>query len=406
MHMKDTRSELQQQARSRRTITKGAVALAVILVAAILCAFTLTQPGLPTRTFADDGTSTVAANDGTAAQALPSASTVSGTDFLAALDAYVATNPAADEGDYVEIDGNTPSFTVDDATTDAFQSFSQLDWLGRCGTAYACLGPETLPTDVRGDISEIHPSGWVQNFYDFIEGESLYNRSHLIAHCLSGQNANERNLITGTRHLNADAMEPIEAMVLDYIERTSNHVLYRVTPVFERDELVARGVQIEALSMEDGGQGVSLNVFLRNIQPGVAIDYATGDNWADETATNGSWADGTAAAGSWGAGTGSTAAGGWGTGSTAAGGWGTPTAIAGASTLSPISIAAASDQAASSSSDTPATVTYVVNKNTGKFHYPSCSSVSKIKAKNRMDSDQTRDELIAQGYVPCKNCNP
>ena len=382
MHMKDTRSELQQQARGRRSITKGAVALAVILAAAILFAFALAQPGLPTRTFADDGTSTVAANNGTVAQALPSASTVSGTDFLAALDAYVATNPAADEGDYVEIDGNTPSFTVDDATTDAFQSFSQLDRLGRCGTAYACLGPETLPTDARGDISEIHPSGWVQNFYDFIEGESLYNRSHLITHCLSGQDANEQNLITGTRHFNADVMEPIEAMVLDYIERTGNHVLYRVTPVFEGDELVARGVQIEALSMEDGGQGVSLNVFLRNIQPGVAIDYATGNNWADEAATADSWSTSAATSNL------------------------SASASAGTAPLAPISAAATTSQADDTSTDTPATVTYVVNKNTGKFHYPSCSSVPKIKAKNRMDSNQTRDELIAQGYVPCKNCNP
>ena len=382
MHMKDTRSDLQQQARGRRSITKGAVALAVILVAAILCAFTLTQPGLPTRTFADDGTSTAAANDGTAAHALPSASTVSGTDFLTALDAYVAANPTADEGDYVDIDDNTPSFTVDDATTDAFQSYSQLDWLGRCGTAYACLGPETLPTDVRGDISEIHPSGWVQNFYDFIEGESLYNRSHLIAHCLSGQDANEQNLITGTRHFNADVMEPIEAMVLDYIERTGNHVLYRVTPVFEDDELVARGVQIEALSMEDGGQGVSLNVFLRNIQPGVAIDYATGNNWADEAATADSWSTSAATSNL------------------------SASASAGTAPLAPISAAATTSQADDTSTDTPATVTYVVNKNTGKFHYPSCSSVPKIKAKNRMDSNQTRDELIAQGYVPCKNCNP
>ena len=382
MHMKDTRSDLQQQARGRRSITKGAVALAVILVAAILCAFTLTQPGLPTRTFADDGTSTAAANDGTAAHALPSASTVSGTDFLTALDAYVAANPTADEGDYVDIDDNTPSFTVDDATTDAFQSYSQLDWLGRCGTAYACLGPETLPTDVRGDISEIRPSGWVQNFYDFIEGESLYNRSHLIAHCLSGQDANEQNLITGTRHFNADVMEPIEAMVLDYIERTGNHVLYRVTPVFEDDELVARGVQIEALSMEDGGQGVSLNVFLRNIQPGVAIDYATGNNWADEAATADSWSTSAATSNL------------------------SASASAGTAPLAPISAAATTSQADDTSTDTPATVTYVVNKNTGKFHYPSCSSVPKIKAKNRMDSNQTRDELIAQGYVPCKNCNP
>ena len=395
MHMKVTESESQQQARGRRSITNGMMALAVILVTAILFVFTIAQPGLPTRTFADDGTSTAAANDGTAAQTLPSASTVSGTDFLAALDAYVVTNPAANEGDYVEIDDNTPSFTVDDATTDAFQSFSPLDWLGRCGTAYACLGPETLPTDVRGDISEIRPSGWVQNFYDFIEGESLYNRSHLIAHCLSGQDANEQNLITGTRHFNADVMEPIEAMVLDYIERTGNHVLYRVTPVFEGDELVARGVQIEALSMEDGGQSVSLNVFLRNIQPGVAIDYATGNNWEDEAATADSWST-SAATSSLSA---SAAVG------AAATGLNMPTA-ADAAALPAISTASTDDQAADSQTGTPSTVTYVVNKNTGKFHYPSCSSVPKIKAKNRMDSNQTRDELIAQGYVPCKNCNP
>ena len=385
MHMTVTENESQQSERGSRPITNGAIALAIILVAAFLVAFAFAQPSLSAKAFADDGTAVAATSvsEETTAPALPSASTVSGTDFLAALDAYVAANPMADAGDYVEIDGNTPSFTVDDATTDAFQSFSQLDRLGRCGTAYACLGPETLPTDVRGDISEIHPSGWVQNFYDFIEGESLYNRSHLIAHCLSGQDANEQNLITGTHHFNADVMEPIEAMVLNYIEQTGNHVLYRVTPVFEGDELVARGVQIEALSMEDGGQGVSLNVFLRNIQPGVAIDYATGNNWADEAATAGSWSA-----------------------SATASGWNTGSAAAGAAPLVPISAAATTSQADDASTDTPATVTYVVNKNTGKFHYPSCSSVPKIKAKNRMDSNQTRDELIAQGYVPCKNCNP
>ena len=144
---------------------KGMIALAVILVAAVLFTLTLARPGLSTRIFADDETSAATtANQGADASALPSASTVSGTDFLVALDAYVAANPTADEGDYVEINDNTPSFTVDNATTDAFQSFSQLDRLGRCGTACACLGPETLPTDARGDISEIHPSGWVQNF--------------------------------------------------------------------------------------------------------------------------------------------------------------------------------------------------------------------------------------------------
>ena len=386
MHMNATENESRQHAKGIRSIINGPAAFAVTVVAVVIFTLALTQPSLSAGAFADEGTTLTAAapSEEAAAQALPSASTVSGADFLAALDAYVAANPTADAGDYVEIDNNTPSFTAEDATTDAFQSFSQLDWLGRCGTAYACLGPETLPTDVRGDISEVHPSGWVQNFYDFIEGESLYNRSHLIAHSLSGQNANERNLITGTRHFNADVMEPIESMVLDYIEQTGNHVLYRVTPVFEGDELVARGVQIEALSMEDGGQGVSLNVYLRNIQPGVAIDYATGNNWADEAATDSGWSTGTGATG----------------------GWDSTAAVAGASALSPISIAAASDQAVTGSGDTPTTVTYVVNKNTGKFHYPSCPSVSKIKAKNRMDSDQTRDELIAQGYVPCKNCNP
>lgn len=382
--MKDLRNDSSAQARRARSTTGGLAALAAALVAIVFAVFSIAQPGMPTGECT--GT-TASADEATTAQTLPSASTVSGTDFLTALDAYVAANPATDAGDYVEIDNNTPSFTVDDATTDAFQSFSPLDWLGRCGTAYACLGPETLPTDVRGDISEIHPSGWVQNFYDFIEGESLYNRSHLIAHCLSGQDANEQNLITGTRHFNADVMEPIEAMVLNYIEQTGNHVLYRVTPVFEGDELVARGVQIEALSMEDGGQGVSLNVFLRNIQPGVAIDYATGNNWADEAATDSGLGTGSAAAGA------------------AATGLSMPTA-ADAAALPAISTASTDDQSADSQTDTPSTVTYVVNKKAGKFHYPSCSSVPKIKAKNRMDSDQTRDELIAQGYVPCKDCNP
>ena len=354
------------------SVTGGAASLVTELVATALVALALALPGLPARAFAaDDGVADApaAASEEAAAQQqpLPSASTLSGTDFLAALDAYVAANPAADSGDYAEIDGDVPSFTADDATTVAFELFSPLDALGRCGTAYACLGPETLPTAERGDISEVHPSGWVQNSYDFVEGESLYNRSHLIAFCLSGQNANEQNLITGTQHMNADVMEPIEATVLDYIEQTGNHVLYRVTPVFEGEELVARGVQIEALSMEDGGQGVSLNVYLRNTQPGVAIDYATGDNWADGTIAE---ADGSAGA-----------------------------ATADAAT-------ADGQTTADSPSGTPATATYVVNTNTGKFHYPGCPSVSKIKDKNRMDTDQTRDELIAQGYVPCKNCNP
>ena len=230
------------------------------LVGAALATLMLIQPGVSTRAFADDEATSITADESlagekSAPEALPSASTISGVDFLTALDAYVAANPAVDAGDYVEIDGDTPSFATEDATTEASRCSPRLMGWAAAGTAYACLGPETLPSEPREDISEVHPSGWVQNSYGFVEGESLYNRSHLIAFCLSGQNANEENLITGTRHFNADVMEPIEAMVLDYIEQTGNHVLYRVTPVFEGDELVARGVQIEALSMEDGGKG-------------------------------------------------------------------------------------------------------------------------------------------------------
>lgn len=187
------------------------------------------------------------------------------------------------EGDpYVEVDGNTPGFTDEEITTEAFEIYRSLDWLGRCGSVYANVCQELMPTEPRGNISEIKPSGWHTKRYDFVDGESLYNRCHLIGFQLTGENANERNLITGTRYMNTEGMLPFEIMVADYVKETGNHVLYRVTPIYDGDDLVAKGVQMEGWSVEDQGEGICFNVFAYNVQPGVIIDYTTGDNWLDE----------------------------------------------------------------------------------------------------------------------------
>ncbi len=177
------------------------------------------------------------------------------------------------------VNGNVPYFTEDDITTEVFENYSDLDSLGRCGVAYANVCRELMPTEKRGDISEVHPTGWQSSRYDFVDGESLYNRCHLIAHELAGEDANEKNLITGTRYFNVDGMQPYENMVADYVYETDNHVLYRVTPIFDGDNLVADGVLMEAYSVEDNGEGIDYCVFCYNVQPGVEIDYATGDNW-------------------------------------------------------------------------------------------------------------------------------
>lgn len=162
------------------------------------------------------------------------------------------------------------------AQSGAFTEFSRLDYLGRCGAALACLGQETLPAKPRESISHVYPSGWDQRSYEFIDEGVLYNRCHLVAFSLCGENDNECNLITGTRAMNVDGMEPLEEQTVHYIERTHNHVLYRVTPLFEEGELVACGVHMEAYSLEDAGAGLSFNVFCYNNQPGVTIDYVTG----------------------------------------------------------------------------------------------------------------------------------
>lgn len=190
--------------------------------------------------------------------------------------------PAYSGKKYVLINDGVPFFSENDESTGAFEYYSSLDELGRCGTAYANICPELMPSEKRGDISEIHPTGWKQKRYDGIvdaDPPYLYNRSHLIAHKLAGENANLYNLITGTRYFNADGMTYVEDRVADYVKNTGNHVLYRVTPVFEGDELVARGVLMEAKSVEN--DKICFCEFVYNVQPGVYIDYATGDNHAE-----------------------------------------------------------------------------------------------------------------------------
>lgn len=247
---------------------------------------------------------------------------------------------------YVEINGNAPEFTEEDYEAEEF--YSELDELGRCGVVFAIVGTETMPTEERESIGAIKPTGWhTVRYDDLIEDKYLYNRCHLIGYQLTGQNANERNLITGTRYLNIEGMLPFENLVADYVESTGNHVLYRVTPIFSGDELVARGVQIEALSVEDNGEGIAFNVYCYNVQPGIEIDYATGDSWRADEATE-----------------------------------------------------ETTDEAEAEESS------YVCNTNTMKFHRIGCSAIESMSEKNREDIVCTRDELIEQGYEPCGLCNP
>ena len=192
--------------------------------------------------------------------------------------------PAYAGDPYVTINDNEPQFLETDLATSSYEYYSDLDDLGRCGVVYACIGMDLMPTEERGNIGSVKPSGWHTVKYDIVDGKYLYNRCHLIGYQLSGENANVNNLITGTRYLNVEGMLPFENMVVDYVKETENHVLYRVTPVFEGNNLVASGVQIEAQSVEDQGEGILFNVYCYNVQPGVTIDYATGDSVLEENA--------------------------------------------------------------------------------------------------------------------------
>ena len=182
---------------------------------------------------------------------------------------------------YISVCGGDPDFSEDEITSVSYEYYSELDALGRCGVCIASVGQDIMPTEKRGSIGQVKPTGWHTVKYDFVDGKYLYNRCHLIGFQLTGENANRRNLITGTRYLNVEGMLPFENMVADYVKETGNHVMYRVTPIFVGDELLARGVHIEAESVEDGGDGIMFNVFCYNVQPGVVLDYATGEGTAD-----------------------------------------------------------------------------------------------------------------------------
>lgn len=286
--------------------------------------------------------------------------------------------PAYSGKPYTAVNNNEPYFTSDDLTTEAFENYSELDSLGRCGVAYANVCLETMPTEKRGSISEVKPTGWHSVKYDNVDGKSLYNRCHLIGYQLTAENANQQNLITGTRYLNVDGMLPFENIVADYVKETDNHVLYRVTPIFTGDNLVADGVLMEGYSVEDEGDGICFCVYAYNVQPGITIDYATGDSWLSSENGNSDSSSG-----------------------------GNSAVSQSAADKSGTQQAAVQTESVKETSAPVSTGTeYILNTNTKKFHYPSCSSVKQMKASNKKEYTGSRDDLIAQGYDPCKKCNP
>ena len=281
--------------------------------------------------------------------------------------------PAYSGTPYTEVNGNQPYFTEEELTTQSFETYSELDSLGRCGVAYANVGQDLMPTELRGEIGAVKPTGWHLVKYDNVDGKYLYNRCHLIAYMLAAENANPQNLITGTRYLNVQGMLPFETKVCDYVKNTGNHVLYRVTPIFDGDNLLADGVLMEAYSVEDAGEGISFCVFAYNVQPGIGIDYATGDNWAEGSGTYQSTVASVAE----------------------------ETPVPQPETDTAVQITPESSAPQESQG-----ITYVLNTNTKKFHYPTCSSVDDMKEKNKQIYTGSRDEVINMGYVPCKRCNP
>lgn len=338
--------------------------------------------------------SSISSSDGNTGTYGSSGATGSGESAQSA-QATIADIPAYTGALCIDINHGMPGFTAQDEARGTFMQFSDLDFEGRCGTAFARIGPDTVSNEKRGDISQVHPSGWVQRKYSFVDDGMLYNRSHLIAHQLCGENANEKNLITGTRTFNAVGMLYYEELVGDYVRSTGNHVLYRVTPLFAANDLVARGVQMEAKSVEDNGEAVQFNVFVYNVEPGVAIDYVTGESWessetpqvtskgsATITTAAAARADKAAAGRSAGSGSGTGSS-----GSNAGDGHGTGSN-------------SSNNQGTSEQQD------YILNVKNKKFHKPDCSAASDISSANKQDFTGTRDQLIAKGYSPCGICKP
>lgn len=263
--------------------------------------------------------------------------------------------PKYDGEPYVVINNNEPSFNKSEITDKSFEKYAALDSLGRCGTVMACIGKDIMPTEKRGSIGQVKPTGWHTVKYDFVDGKYLYNRCHLIGYQLTGENANERNLITGTRYMNVDGMLPFEEMVADYIKETNNHVMYRVIPIYKGNNLLVRGVEMEAYSVEDKGEGISFHIYCYNIQPGVKINYANGaseliNNLESETKTT--------------------------------------------------------KKVSNKDTNITSLTEYVLNLKSHKFHYPSCYSVAQMSEENKGTFTGDRQDLIEQGYDPCGNCNP
>ncbi len=246
---------------------------------------------------------------------------------------------------FVRIANNSPDLSEEEISQKSFEIYSERDDLGRCGEALACIGIDLMPTEDRGSISSVKPSGWQSSKYDIVSGGYLYNRCHLIGFQLSGENANERNLITGTRSLNIDGMLPFENMIADYVKETDNHVMYRVVPLFDDKNLVANGVWLQAYSVEDEGEGISFNVYAYNNQQGITIDYLTG-----KSALNG--------------------------------------------------------EEIIKEDDEQGEITYILNTNTKKFHKPDCGSAKSISDGNKDTFTGTKEELIILGYEPCGVCKP
>lgn len=319
--------------------------------------------------------------------------------------ATIADIPAYTGALCIDINHGMPGFTAQDEARGTFTQFSDLDFEGRCGTAFARIGPDTVCNEKRGDISQVHPSGWVQRKYSFVDDGMLYNRSHLIAHQLCGENANEKNLITGTRTFNAVGMLYYEELVGDYVRSTGNHVLYRVTPLFAANDLVARGVQMEAKSVEDNGETIQFNVFVYNVEPGVAIDYVTGESWESsetpQVTSKGSATITTAAAAR-----ADKAAAGSANGSKADGESSSGSGAGGAGSESNTSDADGAGSNKASSQGASEQQDYILNVKNKKFHKPDCSATSDISSANKQDFTGTRNQLIARGYSPCGICKP
>lgn len=252
--------------------------------------------------------------------------------------------PAYSGQAYTEINGDIPSFTATESeVSSSFEIYGDLDELGRCTYAYACIGQDLMPTESRGSISSVYPTGWQSTTYDIVPAKYLYNRCHLIGWQLTGENANKKNLITGTRYLNIDGMLSFEDMVADYVKSTDNHVLYRVTPVFSDNELVARGVVMEGYSVEDKGESICFNVFCYNVQPGITINYYDGTSTLAVNGKTYIWVT---------------------------------------------------------------ACTFIINTGTKKFHMENCSSASTLSPANSSKFTGKPDELINFGYSPCGRCHP